>query len=170
MQSYSTIFPQVKREVSALFGDETCLSEPIPDVTAGVRVERYFLYPVNRQTMRSRPFGYLTTSMESGQVLLYQDCRVRDFMDTGEHPFSEPISYALQEKIGVRQFRTEQSLLRKLYESVRTFAFQDTLTEEQKQTLESYLVLLFRSQPAALLPYYSKMGKNFFRWGYTHVG
>ena len=93
MQMYSTIFPKVKREVSELFGDEVCLSEPIPDVTAGIRVERYFLYPMNSSLMRSRPFGYLTTSMENGRVLLYQDCRVRDFMDTKEHPFSEPISY-----------------------------------------------------------------------------
>ena len=61
------------------------------------------------------------------------------------------------------------SLIRKLYESVRTFAFRRTLTAEETEILKKYLVLLIQSQPDALQPYYRKMGKNFFRWGYIHV-
>ena len=169
MLSYATVFPEVKKSVSYLFGEQVSLSYPMPDVTRGIWVERYFLYPAGNSIVRSRPFGLLTVSMENGQILAYQDCRINDFMDTEKYPFSEKISYALPRKIGVKQFKVEQSLINKLYDSVREFSFKEELAAEQKQMLQKYMALLLQSIPAALHPYYQKMGKNFYRWGYIHV-
>lgn len=169
MLAYATVFPEVKKAVSYLLGDQVSLSYPMPDVTHGVWVERFFLYPMGTSINRTRPFGLLTVSMENGQILSYQDCRINDFMDTQKYPFSKNICYALPRKVGVKQFKVEQSLINKLYESVREFSFKDELTTEQKEVLRKYLALLLQSVPAALHPYYQKMGKNFYRWGYTHV-
>lgn len=169
MLSYATVLPEVRKTVSYLLGDQVCLSYPMPDVTHGIRVEKFFLYPMSASTLRSRPFGLLTVAMESGQILGYEDCRIRDFMDTEAHPFREEISYALPRKIGIKQFKLEQGLINKLYEAVREFAFSDNLTPEQTELLSKYMGLLLQSIPEALQPYYQKMGKNFYRWGYTHV-
>ena len=169
MKTYTDVFRKVREMVSYLFGDQVSLSYPVPDVTHGVRVERYFLYPAGNTLTRSRPFGILTVEMDNGRLLSFQDCRLRDFMDTDKYPFDQKISYELPRKIGVKQFKVEQSLINKLYESVRGFAFEENLTDKQKELLSKYWVLLLRSVPASLQPYYQKMGKNFYRWGYLHV-
>lgn len=170
MQEYETIFPQVQKKVASFLGDQVSLSYPMPDVTKGVRVERFFLYPAGNTLNRQRPFGLLTTAMENGRILEYRDCHIHDFMDTARYPFTHTISYELPKEISVRQYKTEQGLINKLYETVRTIAFQETLYGRQKEVLTKYWVLLLRSVPEALHPYYQKMGKNFYRWGYLHVG
>lgn len=169
MLEYNALFRKVKETVSHLIGDQVSLSYPMPDVTKGVWVERFFLYYSGFSTERTRPFGLLTVSMESGQIISYQDCRFSDFMDTEKYPFSEKISYALPKQVSVKQYQVEQSLINKLYESVRQFAFKTELTAEEKETLSKYFALLLQSVPVALHPYYQKMGKNFYRWGYTNV-
>lgn len=165
MLEYSALFQKVKITAAYLLGDQVCLSYPMPDVINGVLVERFFLYNSGNSTERTRPFALLTVSMESGLIISYQDCRFSDFMDTEKHPFSENISYALPRKIGVKQYKAEQSLINELYESIREFAFKDELTDEQKEVLGKYFALLSQSVPAALYPYYLKMGKSFFSWG-----
>ena len=87
MKTYADVFRKVREMVSHLFGDQVSLSYPMPDVTHGVRVERYFLYPAGNTLTRSRPFGILTVEMENGRMLSFQDCRLRDFMDTDKYPF-----------------------------------------------------------------------------------
>lgn len=169
MKAYSSIFPTVKEMSASLFGDAVSLSYPIPDITHAIRVERYFLYPAGNTLTRSRPFGTVTVEMETGRLLSFQDCRIQDFMDPEKYPFDQKISYELPRKIGIRQLKTEQSLINKLYESVRCFAFEENLTEEQKELLRKYWALFLSSVPTSLLPYYQKLGKNFYRWGYLNV-
>lgn len=169
MVKYEVLFPRIRQVVTTMFGEDVSLSYPIPDVTKAIWVERFFLYPAGGSPMRSRPFGMLTVERETGSVIAYQDCRWTDFMDTEQHPFETLICYELPRKITVKEFKVEQGLINKLYESVRCFVFREELTQEEKDTLSKYLVLLLRSVPTSLLPYYQKMGKNFFRWGYCYV-
>lgn len=169
VKTYADVSLKVREMVSYILGDQVNLSYPMPDITHAIRVERYFLYPAGNTLTRSRPFGILTVEMESGQLLSFQDCRIKDFMETEKHPFDQNISYELPRRIGTKQFKVEQSLINKLYESVRGFAFEEKLTDEQKELLSKYWVLLLRSVPSSLQPYYQKMGKNFYRWGYLHV-
>ena len=169
MVKYEVQLARIQRVVMTMFGEGVCLSYPLPDITKAIWVERFFIYPAGSRLMRSRPFGMLTVERESGNIIAYQDCRWADFMDADQHPFETLISYELPRKITVKEFKVEQGLINKLYESVRCFAFHEELTQEEKETLSKYMVLLLRSVPVSLLPYYQKMGKNFFRWGYCHV-
>ncbi len=169
MIEYQVSLREIQRKVAALFGDEVCLSYPLPDLVGETRVEKYFLYPMGNSLVRGRPFGLLTVSMESGAVLAYQDCRLADFVDTKVHPFSEKISYALPRKLGVKEYKLEQSLINKMYEAVRKTAFQTELTGQDKEVLEKYWVVAEAAMPVALVPYYQAMGKNFYAWGYSYV-
>lgn len=165
---YTELFSAAGEKVSLLFGDEVSLSWPMPDIWAAQRVERFFLYPAQGPLRRMRPFGSAVFSSDSGLLLAYQDLRLRDFMGEG-HPFSEPISYALPAGTDTGLLSTRRSLLSKLYEEVRGFAFAARLDDGQKDTLRRYWALLLAVTPEALRPYYQKMGKNFYRWGYLHV-
>lgn len=164
MRKYADIFSEIKDMVGRLFGEQMSLSCPMPDIVNGVRVERCFLYCVSASLQRSRPVGMLMLEMNNGRLLMYQDCRIADFMDTQSHPFEQPISYALPEKIGVKQFKIEQAELGELYEAIRAFAFADELTREQREQLNRYLALLQHLTPGALMPYYHELGKNFLAW------
>ena len=62
MLEYSVLFPEVKKKTAFLFGDNISLSYPMPDIINGIRVEKFFLYPVSANPRRSRPFGLLTVS------------------------------------------------------------------------------------------------------------
>ena len=168
MRKYADIFSEIKDMVGSLFGEQMSLSYPMPDIVSGVRVERCFLYYVNASLQRSRPVGMLMLEMSNGRLLSYQDARIADFMDTKSHPFEQPISYALPEKMGVKQFKAEQAEINELYEAVRVFAFADELTKEQREQLNRYLALLQRLTPAALMPYYQELGKSFLAWAQEH--
>lgn len=169
MLEYSVLFPEVKKKTAFLFGDNISLSYPMPDIINGIRVEKFFLFPVSANPRRSRPFGLLTVSAETGGVLTYQDCRLEDFVDSGQHPADEKISYALPKKIRVKEFKLEQSLLEKMYEMVRVIAFAESLTEQQQQVLHKYWVVFEKAVPVDLMPYYQAMGQKFFEWGVEHV-
>ncbi|MBR5110045.1 MAG: hypothetical protein IK099_07605 [Clostridia bacterium] len=170
IQQFSKILEENQRKTAYWFDDSVCLSYPLPDMKNGRKTERMFLY--NRGVMRQegpRPFGLMTLDYASGRLLAYQDGRLEDFMDTAAYPFDRPVSYALNGKISVKDFKMEQAMVRKLYEGVRRFAFQDTLTKEEKEVLEKFCFLMEHAVPAELLPYYETMGKNFYRWVKEHV-
>lgn len=169
MLEYKVLFPEVKKKVAFLFGDHISLSYPIPDVINGIRVEKFFLYTVAANLQRTRPFGLLTVSAETGTMLSYQDCHLSDFMDTEQYPLEKKISYELPKKIGIKEFKLEQSLLEKMYEVVREIAFTDSFTQQQQQVLRKFWVVFEKAVPVALMPYYQAMGRNFFEWGAKYV-
>lgn len=168
MRKYADIFSEIKDMVGREFGEQMSLSCPMPDTVRGVRVERCFLYYVSASLLRTRPVGILMMEMNNSRLLQYQDARIADFMDTQNHPFDQPISYALPEKIGVKQFKAEQAEINELYESIREYVFADELASGQKEQLNRYLELLHRLTPDALMPYYQEIGKNFFAWAQEH--
>lgn len=156
--------------VKMLFGEQTELSYPLPDVVkGGLLVEHYFIYPSGTSIMAGRPFARITVEMETGLLLFYRDCRIEDFMNTEEHPLTEVISYELPEKVSVKTFKTKQSLIYKLYEDVKTFAFKNELTADEQETLRKYVVLVLTSEPEALVPFYKRLGINFFSWAYESI-
>lgn len=169
MLTYAVIFPRLKELVSSICGETAILSYPLPDVENGIRVERSFLYAHGSEIVRTRPFAVVTTAVESGRLLSYQDCRLRDFFDTARHPFSQPIRYELQRKIGVKEFRLEQDMINKLYETVRRIAFQETIQNEEARQLGAHYLMLEKAVPADLIPYYQAIGKNYYDWVVQYV-
>lgn len=169
MLEYSVLFPEVKKKTAFLFGDNISLSYPCQTSSTASGWKNSSSTPVSANPRRSRPFGLLTVSAETGGVLTYQDCRLEDFVDSGQHPADEKISYALPKKIRVKEFKLEQSLLEKMYEMVRVIAFAESLTEQQQQVLHKYWVVFEKAVPVDLMPYYQAMGQKFFEWGVEHV-
>lgn len=168
--SYKENSERLQETVNAIFGEQTALSYPLPDVVSGgLFVEHHFIYPVGTSLMSGRPFARVTIDMKTGLLLNYKDCRLEDFMDTEEHPLSEVINYELPKKTSIKTFKATQSLIGKLYEVIRDFAFKEPLTPEEKIILGKYVVLLLTSVPESLVPYYKKTGKSFFSWAYNNI-
>lgn len=166
MLDYAVVYPGIQRAISNLCGDSACLSYPMPDIENGIRVERFFVYSMAPGLVRAAPFGVLTTEMDSGMVLAFQNCRLKDYF---ERENTAPIRYELPRKISVKEFRLEQSMINKLYEAVRRAAFKEQLTEQETVALRAYYVMLEKSVPVSLLPFYQAIGKNFYEWVIKYV-
>ena len=169
MMKYAVLFPQLVKQVTYLFGENVSLSYPMADRVNGIPVDTFFLYPHSASLTRARPFALLRVCAETGRILSYTDCRAEDFMGEAGAPLTEKLNYALPKKMGVKEFKLEQSMLNKMYEAVRLIAFREELTSEEADVLRKYWVMLENAVPSDLLPYYLTMGKNFRKWGYDHV-
>lgn len=166
MKRYATLFPAIKSRVASLYGENISLSYPVPVCAGTLRMERSFLYPQISSPMRSRPFAAVTTAMDDGALLLYEDCRIRDFMPSPAPNVNERIDYQVPRAAtkGAQEFLLEQGMINKMYELVRQIAFSDVLTDAQREVLSKYYSMLEGTVPAALFPYYNALGDDFFKW------
>ena len=169
MTDYSVISPRVNRVAEMVVGRDMALSYPVPALINGIRADRFFVYGTGFSKTRPRPFAALTVAMDGGVVLEYADCHVRDFMDTEKYPLDGKISYALPQKVSVKELKLEQSTINKLYELVRRVAFKDELTEQERKTVAAWYVMLENSVPRDLVPFYEAMGKEFYEWVVKYV-
>ena len=168
--TFDTILERASINLSIVMGDGVSLSYPLPDLQAGRKTDRFFLYQKGfRSPEGPRPFAMLTLDHDTGEVLSYTDARLQDFMGDGFGPWNKPISYALDPSITIQDLKMEQTMLRKLYEGVRRFAFQDTLTDEEKEILRKFVFLMEHAGPNSLQPYYRAIGENFYRWVKEHA-
>lgn len=170
MKKYSEILEKNRGIINALGGNSS-ISFPVPDLVNGILVEKVFLYPTSPMELRTRPFALVTSAMEDGTILKYENAYVYDFVPTQRHSFEEKISYEIpdSEKKSLREHRLELELLPKLYEEIRTFVFNENLTPEQREILTKYYVIFEKSVPTAQLPFYDGMSENYKKWVVNHV-
>lgn len=164
MLKYSEIFSDICRKVAYCLGENVITSYPVPNMENGILTEKIFLYRMSRSVERSRPFAVLTVSAENGEVLSYSNCKYEDFVDTGSHPTSKLISYAMPIKETIEEFESEQAMIRKMYEIIRRFAFSDNVTEQERILLSKYRLIFWGAVPKDLTDYYNAIGKEFFKW------
>ncbi len=161
---YSDILSELKRKMAFCFDDSVCLSYPVAGMIGGRRVDKVFLYRKAVGTAGLRPFASLVTDAENGDILLLESCKLHDFMDTQQYPLTRKLDYSLPNKTSVQDFKMEQQMIRKLYEGVRTFAFSNELTAEQKELLEKYTFLFTYTTPRELQPFYEALSPEFTVW------
>lgn len=161
---YSEIVKELKLKMTFCFDDSVCFSYPVPDVINGIRVDKVFLYRKSVEKMGTRPFALLTTDSNSGEILSFENSRISDFVDSEKHPFSYKLDYSMPEKENIQDFKMEQQMIRKLYEGIRTFAFSNEVSPEQKELLEKYTFILSHAIPKDLLPFYEKLSPKYTEW------
>lgn len=164
MTEYKEAVLGIKQQVSALCGDNTSLSYPIPGRVGELAVEWHFLYKQTMKPRRPRPFALVATELASGRLLLYRDCRLSDFMDTAAHPLNALLDYTLAGTLSPQQYRQRQEKLLELYGRVRQLAFLDQASLEDRGLVGQYLREVEQASPAALTPYYRRMGADCYRW------
>lgn len=171
MRKYSDILSNIKRQITPICGENIAFSYPVPDIVNGIKVEKFFIYPISAKLERTRPYVMVTTLMEDGCLCKFQNCRFEDFVNTEEHPFSQKIEYKfpMERYESMKEIKLEQNLLNKTYELIRQLAFQDSLNDVQKSILVRYFGLFEHATPDYLAPYYKAMGKNFIEWMVKNV-
>jgi hypothetical protein len=170
MKKYSEIL-ETNRGIIKAFCGNSSISFPVADLVNGILVEKVFLYPTSPMELRTRPFALVTSAMEDGTILKYENAYVYDFVPTQRHSFEEKISYEIPgcEKKSLREHRLELQLLTKLYEEIRIFVFEESLTPEQREILTKYYVIFEKTVPTALLPFYDGMSEKYKKWVVEHV-
>jgi hypothetical protein len=171
MKLYNKILPDIRKKVTELCGASSEISFPFIDFVNGIKVEKVFIYPFSTKEMRTRPFGVVTTSMEDGLVLKYENAYLSDFVDTEKYPFETQISYVIPDGIekSAAEHQLEINIVYKLYEAIRKFAFTEDLSVEQREILEKYYVIFEKTVPASHLPFYEALSKKYMKWVIDHV-
>lgn len=171
MKTYTQILPDIRSKVTQICGTNFGISFPFVDLINGVKVEKVFIYPVSQTEMRTRPFGVITTSIEDGVILKYENAYLFDFVDTEKYPFNKKISYAIPDgsKKTVKEHQLEINIIFKLYEAIRNFAFEEELTAEQTEILAKYYVIFEKTVPSSNMPFYEALSENYMKWVIKHV-
>ena len=169
MMLYQEIIPEIKKKLAYCFDDSVCLSYAVPDIENAIRTDKVFLYQSTLNTVRSRPFAMLSTAADDGRIICFLDSRYQDFMDTGAYPFQKKLNYSLPEAESMKDFQMEQRMIRKMYEGVRSFAFQQELNAEQKELLSKYSFLFEHAVPKDLLPFYHGLNPRFYEWMHAQL-
>jgi len=167
---YQEIISELKKKAAFCYDDAVCLSYAVPEVENGMRVDKVFLYRNSLDTRRTRPFAVMITAADDGRIVSLTDCRYRDYVDSGKYPFSGKLDYRMPEKESPADFQMEQSMIRKLYEAVRLFAFEEELEPEKRQLLSKYRFLFEHAVPKDLLPFYQALSPRFEAWIQQQTG
>lgn len=171
MKIYNEILPDIRSKVTQICGGNFGISFPFVDLVDGIRVEKVFIYPVSNEKMRTRPFAAVTFSMEDGMILKYENAYLYDFADTEKYPFDKKISYEIPDgsKKTVKEHQLELSIIFKLYEAIRNFAFNEELSAEQAEILTKYYVIFEKTVPSSNIPFYEALSEKFMKWVIKHV-
>lgn len=164
MMLYQEIYPEIKKKLAYCFDDSVCLSYAVPGEENALRVDRVFLYRNTLDADRTRPFAMLSTAADDGRIISFLDSHYQDFVDTGAYPFQKKLNYRLPEAESVKDFQMEQRMIRKMYEGVRSIAFQPEVSAEQKELLSKYSFLFEHAVPKDLLPFYHGLNPRFYEW------
>lgn len=162
--TFEQLRPGIKQTVSQMLGEGVALSYPLAERLGGQLCDSFFVYHGGMQTLRTRPFAKISFLAEDGTLVHYQDARVLDFMPAGQYPFARKIHYELQAAPSIQEYQTRQTMLYKLYERIRRFAYQPELTEQEREQLSVYCMQLALGEPRELIPFYRSLVPEFYQW------
>lgn len=163
--NYNTAYNILNNKLQMLLSENAMLSFPIPDMENGLKEDVYFVYNTSYQSKKERPYAIVKAAMTDGTLLVYQNCHLKDIVDTKKHPFSDKISYEPEDKsITVDDYAKMIERLKGLYSKLREFVFNDTVTDEERDVAVAYKNLLFKMTSPDLQIYYSAIGKSFSEW------
>lgn len=155
MIAYDAAMNKLRDVLNRIFGESWSLSCPMPGVINSIPVDKHFLYPIASDSNQSRPFALVISAMDTGTILIVKHCAAEDFVDTAKHPFDEPISSELPEKMSAKEYKGGMRQLREAYEDLRRIIFEGG--EPDEAVSARYLALVERLTPAAHRPYYAAM-------------
>ena len=137
------------------FDDEMVLSFPIPCVYDGKLLDMFFTY---RQTITEN--DYL---IEIDELLIsspYEKSMVARF----ETNYSCSSSNATLSNLTYGKYLEIRNKYIQLYEKIRPFAFDNSITAEQRKLLKMYLQTFSQLFDAQLRKAYCDLGEVFFKW------
>ena len=163
MTTYETAAKELREKLSVLTGGSYEMGPWLPCRIQGHLCEQIFLYSATGKK-RTRPYLRVLINSQTGAVLEFRNAYVEDFADGSKYPLGGTMDYS----VPTAKSATEQGeLLKKLdevYAQVRTFAYAETLEEDQKTALKEYARCLERTVPAELLAFCKDAEPAFFCW------
>ncbi len=136
----------------------------VPSIENGKMVERTFVDSATASLKRTRPSAYIEIDSETGVLLFYKHCMYEDFVNTEEFPPGTPVSNKFETERTVKEQIEFDKALWELYKDLRTFAFEENLTEDQLKTVREYKEMWNKTVLCDLKQYYEALSPDFFNW------
>lgn len=140
------------------------LSYPVAGMENGRLAERYFLFPNRPGVKKRRPYAWLSVEAETGRVLQFTHCLLRDFAEDMHVSLDEEIDYGAPMSGSYRKILEAKLEFSSLYEEIRAFVFSDTPDEGQKEKVIRYQELQNQLINKQLLAYYRRLSPEFYQW------
>ena len=166
MKPLNEIFDRILRDdnLICLTMENDALSYPIPGKIGGLIVERFFLYPNHSQPLKTRPYAWLSVDAQCGDILQYARCEADDFAASLQVPLETELDYSAAVEASFRKILSKRQEYDKVYQTIREFAFHDSLTAEQIASLTRYILLQSELFREPLLRFYRALSPEFYEW------
>lgn len=139
-------------------------SYPVPGRVGDSAVERFFLYPNQPKTLKSRPYAWIVADAETGRVLFFGRCEYRDFAAELQMPMDQQVDYGAQVQCSYKDLRNMQRKFAEIYADIREFAFSTMLDNKQREILHQYMELQAQLIKPEVMQFYQMLSPEFYEW------
>lgn len=141
--------------------DGASISHPVVDRHGREIVDCFLLYSASSDGRRyTAPVARIVIQPETGRLIRYKTVEEDPFaVRAGKGYFSDDIPAASDADIRAAELEYQDT-----YMKVRTIAFQNAVSADEKELLVRYLKALKKVERTALQPYLFELGEHFFQW------
>lgn len=140
----------------------SAFSAPVPCVDSGRVTERRFIFSSRHEYKKLRPYAWLETDIQSGELIFFHKCSEKDFVDFAASDVSLDYSLPFGELMGKQLALCK--LMTQTYNDIRNYVFSENTTAAQKRVIKTYHDAFVYSTPKDLIRYYEALSPDFFEW------
>ena len=163
-REYPEQLRKIKKCFAEIAGNNYFLTPAVVKTVRGRKVEVYFAYNISRQKKILRPYLKLVTDFNNGIILEFKNAYYSDFAYAKKYPLTAEFDANVPVAKSAKEQSTLLNELQGLYAKIRVFAFAETLSDEEKQTLKDYAECLSKTVPTDLLNFCKDTEPEFFNW------
>lgn len=163
-QEYAEQLKKIKARFTAITGGNYSFTPAILKNVRDRKVEIYFAYSVSANRKILRPYLKIVTDFAGGLILEFKNAYYSDFVDGAKYPLNAEFDAKVPVAQSVKEQMAFLKELQELYAKVRSFAFADNLSAEDKKILAAYGECLSKTVPAELLSFCRVAEPEFFDW------
>ncbi len=146
-----------------VIGTKCSVSFFLPVKKNGHILDTAFLYSSNTAFVkRTRPFAMIIVEPKTGNLLVYKNAYIDDYMDAEKYPMDMQVDYSVPCARTVKEQAGYLNKVNELYGSVRELMFKEELTAEETAVFAEYKENFHKAVSAELLPFYEGLSPEAF--------
>jgi molecular chaperone GrpE (heat shock protein) len=140
----------------------TAASLPVAVPYEGGFADALFLFEADSPA--GRPFAWAILHPDTGKLLSFSFCKIRDFVEPGAYPPDMPLPLETPEPITPEQKADGRRELLSLYEELRGFVFAKEPDNGQRELTERFSQLFETIAYVGHRPFYRALAPDFLGW------
>lgn len=144
-------------------GEQLSIPVAVRRDTAQYDAMFFYRYP-DDDGISLRPDAWVLLNAQSGDISLFANCELIDFMPTGRYEADLELNLERTKPLNDKKIASMQDKLMSCYEQMRSFVFEENLTRQQAGIVADYKELFLKLHYPAHYNYYHGLSPAFFHW------